>query len=89
MAPVAVAGLLSVMGFFDLFGTTASGGLTDRSCHGRFDRKNGHRDNYLYSHHDAFMTSLTLTFSIELSASPTTPNRAGGGSRDSPPQGSA
>jgi predicted MFS family arabinose efflux permease len=30
VAPVAAAGLLSVMGFFDLFGTTASGWLTDR-----------------------------------------------------------
>jgi MFS family permease len=30
IAPVAAAGLLSVMGFFDLFGTTASGWLTDR-----------------------------------------------------------
>ena len=28
--PVAAAGLLSMMGFFDLFGTTASGWLTDR-----------------------------------------------------------
>jgi len=30
IAPVAAAGLLSMMGFFDLFGTTASGWLTDR-----------------------------------------------------------
>jgi MFS family permease len=30
IAPVAAAGLLSTMGFFDLFGTTASGWLTDR-----------------------------------------------------------
>lgn len=30
IAPVAAAGLLSSMGFFDLFGTTASGWLTDR-----------------------------------------------------------
>jgi MFS family permease len=30
VAPVAAAGLLSTMGFFDLFGTTASGWLTDR-----------------------------------------------------------
>ncbi len=30
VAPVAAAGLLSMMGFFDLFGTTASGWLTDR-----------------------------------------------------------
>jgi MFS family permease len=30
VAPVAAAGLLSLMGFFDLFGTTASGWLTDR-----------------------------------------------------------
>jgi MFS family permease len=30
IAPVAAAGLLSLMGFFDLFGTTASGWLTDR-----------------------------------------------------------
>ena len=30
IAPVAAAGLLSVMGVFDLFGTTASGWLTDR-----------------------------------------------------------
>jgi len=30
VAPVAAAGLLSAMGFFDLFGTTASGWLTDR-----------------------------------------------------------
>lgn len=30
IAPVAAAGLLSVMGFFDLIGTTASGWLTDR-----------------------------------------------------------
>ncbi|UAK26266.1 MFS transporter [Sphingomonas nostoxanthinifaciens] len=31
VAPVAAAGLLSMMGFFDLIGTTASGWLTDRS----------------------------------------------------------
>jgi MFS family permease len=30
VAPVAAAGLLSLMGFFDLIGTTASGWLTDR-----------------------------------------------------------
>ncbi|MEN3749689.1 MFS transporter [Sphingomonas sp. HF-S3] len=30
IAPVAAAGLLSMMGFFDLIGTTASGWLTDR-----------------------------------------------------------
>lgn len=30
IAPVAAAGLLSLMGFFDLIGTTASGWLTDR-----------------------------------------------------------
>jgi predicted MFS family arabinose efflux permease len=30
IAPVAAAGLLSTMGFFDLFGTSASGWLTDR-----------------------------------------------------------
>ena len=30
VAPVAAAGLLSMMGFFDLIGTTASGWLTDR-----------------------------------------------------------
>ena len=30
IAPVAAAGLLSMMGFFDLFGTTFSGWLTDR-----------------------------------------------------------
>ncbi|GBQ20828.1 sugar phosphate permease [Gluconacetobacter sacchari DSM 12717] len=30
VTPVAAAGLLSTMGFFDLFGTTASGWLTDR-----------------------------------------------------------
>jgi predicted MFS family arabinose efflux permease len=30
IAPVAAAGLLSTMGIFDLFGTTASGWLTDR-----------------------------------------------------------
>ncbi|WP_395397991.1 MFS transporter [Novosphingobium sp. BL-8A] len=30
IAPVAAAGVLSMMGFFDLFGTTASGWLTDR-----------------------------------------------------------
>jgi len=30
IAPVAAAGLLSTMGLFDLFGTTASGWLTDR-----------------------------------------------------------
>ncbi|MES2453111.1 MAG: MFS transporter [Pseudomonadota bacterium] len=30
IAPVAAAGLLSMMGLFDLFGTTASGWLTDR-----------------------------------------------------------
>ncbi len=30
ITPVAAAGLLSMMGFFDLFGTTASGWLTDR-----------------------------------------------------------
>lgn len=30
VAPVAAAGLLSMMGLFDLFGTTASGSLTDR-----------------------------------------------------------
>jgi MFS family permease len=30
IAPVAAAGLLSMMGFFDLLGTTASGWLTDR-----------------------------------------------------------
>ena len=30
VAPVAAAGLLSLMGFFDLLGTTASGWLTDR-----------------------------------------------------------
>ena len=30
IAPVAAAGLLSTMGFFDLLGTTASGWLTDR-----------------------------------------------------------
>jgi MFS family permease len=30
IAPVAAAGLLSLMGLFDLFGTTASGWLTDR-----------------------------------------------------------
>jgi predicted MFS family arabinose efflux permease len=30
VAPVAAAGLLSLMGLFDLFGTTASGWLTDR-----------------------------------------------------------
>lgn len=30
VAPVAAAGLMSMMGFFDLFGTTASGLLTDR-----------------------------------------------------------
>ncbi|WP_333489982.1 MFS transporter [Acidocella sp. MX-AZ03] len=30
MAPVAAAGLLSMMGVFDLIGTTASGWLTDR-----------------------------------------------------------
>ncbi len=30
IAPVAAAGLLSTMGFFDLIGTTASGWLTDR-----------------------------------------------------------
>lgn len=30
IAPVAAAGLMSMMGFFDLFGTTASGWLTDR-----------------------------------------------------------
>jgi len=30
IAPVAAAGVLSLMGFFDLFGTTASGWLTDR-----------------------------------------------------------
>lgn len=30
IAPVAAAGLLSMMGFFDLFGTTASGWLSDR-----------------------------------------------------------
>ncbi len=30
VTPVAAAGLLSMMGFFDLFGTTASGWLTDR-----------------------------------------------------------
>ena len=30
IAPMAAAGLLSLMGFFDLFGTTASGWLTDR-----------------------------------------------------------
>lgn len=30
VAPVAAAGLLSMMGLFDLFGTTASGWLTDR-----------------------------------------------------------
>lgn len=30
VAPVAAAGLLSMMGFFDLLGTTASGWLTDR-----------------------------------------------------------
>ncbi len=30
IAPVAAAGLLSIMGLFDLFGTTASGWLTDR-----------------------------------------------------------
>jgi predicted MFS family arabinose efflux permease len=30
IGPVAAAGLLSTMGFFDLFGTTASGWLTDR-----------------------------------------------------------
>jgi MFS family permease len=31
VAPVAAAGLLSMMGFFDLIGTTASGWLTDRT----------------------------------------------------------
>lgn len=30
IAPIAAAGLLSMMGFFDLIGTTASGWLTDR-----------------------------------------------------------